>query len=256
MLVAGLCVPSYLWLEPAGASEDIGAWCLGAALLGVSIWGISLTRGVRALVGSFRYIRHFQKAGRGSASVWIVENAAPLLGLAGILRPRLVMSRALISALTKDELEAAIRHERAHGVSRDNLKRLLILLSPNVFPFVHGFRTLERGWAKFTEWSADDYAVAGNSERSLSLASALVRVARMNPAPQSSVLVASLLADGGDLSARVDRLLCLAEAKPTEVRRIPIFAVGGMVAIIAVIGVALEPETFQSVHRLLEYLVR
>ena len=256
MLVAGLCVPSYLWLEPAAAAEDIGAWCLGAALLAVFIWGISFTRGARAVVGSFRYIRHFQKAGRKTASGWIVEDAVPLLGLAGIIRSQLVMSRALISALTKDELEAALRHERAHGVSRDNLKRLLILLAPNVFPFVHGFRTLERGWAKLTEWSADDRAVAGNSDRSLSLASALVRVARMNPAPQSSVLVASLLADGRDLWARVDRLLCLAEAEPRQVRRIPIFAVGGMVVMAAFTAIVLEPGTFHAVHELLEHLVR
>jgi Zn-dependent protease with chaperone function len=256
MLVAGLCIPSYLWLEPAGASEDIGPWCLGAALLGVAIWGISFTRGMRAVLGSFRYIRHCQKAGRKRASIWIVEDAAPMVGLAGIIRPRLVMSRALMSALTKQELAAALRHERAHGVSYDNLKRLLILLSPNVLPFVHGFRTLERGWSKFTEWSADDRAVAGNSERSLSLASALVRVARMNPAPQSSVLVAPLLADGQDLSARVDRLLCLAEAEPRQERHMPIFAVGGMVVVAAAIGIGLEPATYHSVHRLLEYLVR
>ncbi len=256
VLVAGLCVPSYLWLEPAAATEDIGAWCLGAALLGVAIWGISFTRGVRAVAGSFRYIRYCEKTGRKRASVWIVEDAAPVLGLAGIIRPQLVMSRALMSALTKDELAAALRHERAHGVSRDNLKRLLILLSPNVFPFVRGFTTLERGWAKFTEWSADDRAVAGNSERSLSLASALVRVARMNPAPQSSALVASLLADGRDLSARVDRLLYLAANEPKQERHVPIFAVSGIVVLVTVMAIVLEPATFQSVHQLLEHLVR
>ena len=226
----------------------------GCCVAGVAIWGISFTRGVRAVAGSFRYIRYCEKTGRKRASVWIVEDAAPVLGLAGIIRPQLVMSRALMSALTKDELAAALRHERAHGVSRDNLKRLLILLSPNVFPFVRGFRTLERGWAKFTEWSADDRAVAGNSERSLSLASALVRVARMNPAPQSSALVASLLADGRDLSARVDRLLCV-EATEQE-RHVPIFAVSGIVLLVAVTAIVLEPATFHSVHQLLEHLVR
>ena len=25
--VAGLCVPSYLWLEPKGTSEQVGLWC-------------------------------------------------------------------------------------------------------------------------------------------------------------------------------------------------------------------------------------
>src|SRR5580658_5639552 len=40
LAVAGVCVPSYLWLEPRGATEDIGVACLAAALLGAAICGI------------------------------------------------------------------------------------------------------------------------------------------------------------------------------------------------------------------------
>jgi beta-lactamase regulating signal transducer with metallopeptidase domain len=190
-------------------------------------------------------------------AVLVVESSAPVLGLAGIIHPRLVISRGLMNTLTKNQLAAALRHERAHGISRDNLKRLLILLAPDVFPFMRGFTTLERGWAKFTEWSADDRAVAGNSRRSLSLAAALVRVARMSPAPQSSVLVASLVADGKDLSARVDRLLGLMAVSPKGGRHLNYLAVVGSVMLaIAVMAAAVEPETLHSVHQLLERLVR
>jgi len=256
LLVAGLCVPSYLWLEPAGATEDIGVWCLAAAVLAVAVWSISVARAGRAMVGSFRYIRHCQEVGReAGGAVWVVESSAPVLGLAGIVRPRLVMSRGLVNALSEDQLAVAVRHERAHGVSRDNLKRLLILLAPDVFPFFRGFQTLERGWAKFTEWSADDRAVAGNSRRSLSLAGALVRVARMSPAARSSPLVASLLADGGDLSARVDRLLSLPAAPRSK--GMPLLAAGATVMLaVGLMVAALEPATFHSVHELLEHLVR
>ncbi|HEY6392550.1 MAG TPA: M56 family metallopeptidase [Bryobacteraceae bacterium] len=259
LLVTGLCVPSYLWLEPAGATEDIGLWCLGAAVLAVAVWGISVARAGRAVVGSFRYIRHCQEVGRqAGGAIWVVESAAPVLGLAGIIRPRLVMSQGLVSALSEDQLAVVVRHERAHGVSRDNLKRLLILLAPDVFPFVRGFGALERGWAKFTEWSADDRAVAGNSRRSLSLAAALVRVARMSPAPEGSPLVASLLADGRDLSARVDRLLSMSIAPQRKGgRRMPLLAAGATVMLaVGLIAAALEPSTFHSVHELLEHLVR
>ena len=254
ILVAGLCVPSYLWLEPAGATEDVGWWCLIAAVVALAVWGISVGRAAKAVLGSFGYIRRCQEVGREAAkAVWIVESSAPVLGLAGIIRPRLVISRGLMNALPKDQLAAALRHERAHGASRDNLKRLLILFAPDVFPFVRGFKTLERGWAKFTEWSADDRAVAGNSRRSLSLAGALVRVARMSPAPQSSMLVASLLADGRDLSARVDRLLGLAVTpRPKGGLRVPLLATGATVMFaLALMAVALEPATLHSVHQLL-----
>ncbi len=173
ILVAGLCVPSYLWLEPAGATEDVGWWCLVAAVAALAVWGISVGRAAKALLGSFRYIRRCQEVGREAyGAILVVESSAPVLGLAGIIHPRLVISRGLVTALSSDQLAAALRHERAHGVSRDNLKRLLILLAPDVFPFWRGFTTLERGWAKYTEWSADDRAVAGNSRRSLSLAAA------------------------------------------------------------------------------------
>lgn len=257
--VAGLCVPSYLWLEPAGATENIGLWCLAAVVLTVAIWGLSLTRAARAVLGSFRYIRDCKEVGRqAGGAVWVVESSAPVLGLAGIIRPRLVMSQGLVKALSKDQLAAALRHERAHGVSRDNLKRLLILLAPDVLPFVRGFAALERGWARFTEWSADDRAVAGNSRRSLSLAAALVRVARMSPAPEQTPLVASLLADGRDLSARVDRLLSLgATPRSKGGRRIPMLAAGATAMLaVGLMAAALEPATFHSVHELLEHLVR
>jgi Zn-dependent protease with chaperone function len=259
LLVTGLCVPSYLWLEPAGATENIGWWCLAAAVLAVAVWAISLARAARAVLGSFRYIRDCQEVGcEAREAVWIVESSAPVLGLAGIIHPRLVMSQALVNALSKDQLAAALRHERAHGVSRDNLKRLLILLTPDVFPFLRGFKTLERGWAKFTEWSADDRAVAGNSRRSLSLAAALVRVARLSPAPEPTPLVASLLADGRDLSARVDRLLSPgATPRSKGGRRIPMLAAcGAAMLAVGLITAALEPATFHSVHELLEHLVR
>lgn len=259
ILVTGLCVPSYLWLEPAGATEDVGWWCLVAAVVALVVWGISVGRAARAVMGSFRYIRRCQEVGRREAggAVLVVESSAPVLGLAGIIHPRLVISRGLMNTLTKNQLAAALRHERAHGISRDNLKRLLILLAPDVFPFMRGFTTLERGWAKFTEWSADDRAVAGNSRRSLSLAAALVRVARMSPAPQSSVLVASLVADGKDLSARVDRLLGLMAVSPKGGRHLNYLAVVGSVMLaIAVMAAAVEPETLHSVHQLLERLVR
>jgi Zn-dependent protease with chaperone function len=259
LLVAGLCVPSYLWLEPAGATENVGLWCLAAVALAVAIWGISLSRAARAVLGSFRYIHHCREVGRGSGgAVWVVESSAPVLGLAGIIHPRLVMSQGLVNALSKDQLEAALRHERAHGVSRDNLKRLLMLLAPDVLPFFRGFGLLERGWAKFTEWSADDRAVAGNSRRSLSLAAALVRVARMSPEPVGSPLVASLLADGRDLSARVDRLLSMsATPQPKGGKRMPFLAAGATVMFaVGLMAAAMEPATFHSVHELLEQLVR
>src|ERR1035437_5630198 len=36
-VVAGLCVPSYLWLEPETNAEELGAGCLSAAVLAAAL---------------------------------------------------------------------------------------------------------------------------------------------------------------------------------------------------------------------------
>src|ERR1017187_3699370 len=211
LIVAGSLAPSYLWLEPRATTEPIGWFCLSAAALGLAIWSLSITRALRAAGRSLRHIRHFQRTARKTylrgeaAPVWLMEDPAPLVMLAGVLRSRLVISRRVVSALSSDQLAAVLRHERAHSRSRDNFKRLLVLLAPGILPFLRGFSRLEQEWATVTEWAADDFAVAGDCHRSLPLAAALVRVARLGAVPPSPVLVTSLMPNGMDLSTRVDR---------------------------------------------------
>ncbi|HEX4595611.1 MAG TPA: hypothetical protein VH157_15105, partial [Bryobacteraceae bacterium] len=58
LIVVGLCVPSYLWLEPRTAtSEEIGAVCLILSIATVALWAISLTRGLRAINRSIWFLR-------------------------------------------------------------------------------------------------------------------------------------------------------------------------------------------------------
>jgi len=268
LLVAGLCVPSYLWLEPRAAAEEAGFACLAAALMAGAIWAISIARALRASARSLRYIRRCRRLGRPThllgelSPVWVIPvkgiDDAPLsLVLAGIVRPRVFVSRVVVDALSTEQLAAALRHERAHRTSRDNLKRLLLLLAPDLFPFSRRFAALERAWVKFAEWAADDGAVAGDPLRSLSLAAALVRVARLSPAPQSSLLVTCLLDHHADLSARVERLLRAVPPDEESARAIPIVAASATVAaIVSAIVAMLQPATLDTAHRLLEHLMR
>ena len=129
--------------------------------------------------------------------------------MVGAFRPQFVISRNVLETLSPEELDCAIRHERAHRTSADNFKRLLLLLAPDVLPFLtNAFSALDRSWITFSEWAADDSAVANDLQRSLSFAGALVHVAQMGAAPRlvSTLHVAGLqqlsLHESGSFRAR------------------------------------------------------
>lgn len=255
--VLALCVPSYLLLEPDAVPERVGTTCLIFASLGAFIWLASLTRAGRAVVVSLRCHKSWQQAGVKKTGALIVESSAPLLALAGVFRPRLIISEEVLQALSADQLDVALLHENAHRSSRDNLKRLLLLLSPDPVPFLSLFSVLEQSWTKFREWAADDEAAQGDSQRALCLASALVQVARMGTAPQLSFLDSALVAGDHDLSERVERLLHL-EAHPAGPQTLtPFYApAASMLAAMSFAALVFWPATLGSVHRLLEQFLR
>jgi hypothetical protein len=258
-VIVGFCVPSYLWLEPDVAIERVGWLCLSAAALGATVWTASLLRGVTAMIFTGRYLRRCRAQGPSEAAqeLIVVQDSAAVMAVAGVVNPRLLVSQSVLDVLSPEQQQAAFRHEEAHRTSRDNLKRLLFLLSPDVAPFVGGMRQIERAWATFTEWAADDEAVNGDQERALSLASALVRVAKLGVQGAPSYVLSSLVDDDGDLETRVERLLrepAYAE-KPLE----PVAALlrnAGLVIGCVTTALLLWPQSLGSIHRLLEHLVQ
>ena len=126
--VLGLCVPSYLWLEPPASSERVGWACLTLALGGAATWFGSLARAAWALAASVRLNRRWQQAGSetllpgaSGRAVVMVKKGAPLVALVGVFRPRLVVSETVIRSLSAEQLDLAWQHENAQGLSRDNL---------------------------------------------------------------------------------------------------------------------------------------
>jgi hypothetical protein len=248
--VAGLCVPSYLSLEQEDGAEFVGLTCLAAAVFAAGAWTICWARSLRAAIRSHRYISQC----RPSGAFWIADGSAPFLGIAGIWRPKLVVSRSVADALDGDQLAVAIRHERAHQNSADNLKRLLLLLAPDPLPFWRGSLEIERAWSRFTEWAADDWAVNRDAASSLSLAEALVRVARLGLVAPKSPLISHFIS-ASDISARVDRLLSPSGA-PIASRKSSAVALGScLVAVPAILLLMNWPSTLRSVHELLERMM-
>jgi Zn-dependent protease with chaperone function len=254
LFVAGICAPSYLWLEPESTVEQVGLVCLAAALASLGIWGVAIGRALRAIVLSMRYARQCRRPAGANTRVSVIEGTAGLFALTGIFRTRLVISRQVLQSLSHEQLEVALRHERAHRTSRDNLKRLLLLLAPA--PKLAGLEALVRGWAQFTEWAADDQAVGGDANRSVSLAGALVRVARLGIPAETPVLMTSLVAHGEDLEARVDRLLGAPPVGENQEQRRSSFITATFVLAGVMVAAFAGPATLQAAHGLLEYLIR
>jgi hypothetical protein len=246
-----LCLPSYLWLEPATDGEQV-AWrgfALAALGAGLVVW--AATRGIAVALKSSRWLREHSRGARavtiaGTPAV-VVESAHPVLALAGVLRPRLVISRCVLEALPPEQLEVAVRHERAHWNSRDNLKRLAIALAP-VPLWGRAFRELEHAWARLIEWSADDCAASDDAGARVTLASALVCVSRLGSPSRIAPLATGLMNAGEDLSTRVDRLLGAPEPK---------IAGRGNWRVIcgAAVGLAAMPWVLRIVHAALEELI-
>jgi beta-lactamase regulating signal transducer with metallopeptidase domain len=242
--VAALCVPSYLRFEPRIAGEEVGIACLVAAIFGALIGAIAICKTVAAQIRSSSYQRGGFKSNIEGETVWIVRHSAGL-ALAGIARPRLLISECALTGLSGDQLAVALRHEHAHRASRDNLKRLLILLAPAIFPRL---QILDREWAKYAEWAADDRAVKGDAGRSIALATALVQVARLQSGIAMPLLVTSLVEADEDLSQRVDRLLHSAPvSQPSP--RYELMALSFAASLIVAFALNLR-----LVHRLLEHI--
>jgi hypothetical protein len=262
-IVAGFCIPSYIWLEPDISGERVGTACLLAALLGVTVWALSLLKGGASFARTARYLSVCRNNGvestfgQDSSRLLVLNDDIPLMAVAGVVHPCLVVSQSFIDALSDEQKEAAFRHESAHRISQDNLKKFLFVLAPDILPFVTGLSEVELGWAKFTEWAADDQAVDGDPQRALSLASALVKVAKMGVHPAPSYLLSTLVDDDRDLATRVDRLLREPAYAAKPLAPVVAFARNAALVVAGLAATAfLWPDSLGGIHRLLEHLVQ
>jgi beta-lactamase regulating signal transducer with metallopeptidase domain len=256
-----LCVPSYLWLEPKASAERVGLLCIAAAAAGAALWVTAAVRTSLAAIESLRFRAQCDRGGemlkpaRENDRVAVIETDYPLIALAGLFRPQVVVSRNAMNALSAEELAAALEHERAHRASGDNWKRLLLRAAPEAVPFSRCFARIEQGWLRFSECSADADATHGDEHASLALASALIEVARLGTARQVPAAVSSLVPDPRDLAERIDRLLT--PQPPQSKNRVgTVVAVTAASLLIAGLAAAvLSPSTLAAVHEILEHLV-
>lgn len=250
LTVACLAVPAFLRFEPRGASEEFGPPVILLSALCIGIFAAGAYRALAAYVRTARLVRQWK------SSATAVQNSplplyqtgpdSPPLVVAGMLRPKLLVSSSTSSLLTQGELARAIAHESAHIRHHDNLKKMALRMCQ--FP---PMPSMEKRWLEALEIAADESAV--NSKReALDLASALVKSSRLSlPTPE---LVTNLASPAGTLlHNRVERLL--AWEHPEATTRHTQHLLAGALLSLAIIVVSRYDLLLWLVHELAEVLM-
>lgn len=210
---AALVIPAYVWLEPRGIEETAGGILRALAVGGGLLLAAGLARGWLSVRRTARALRSrvagSRPIGRLHPDVPTFETpgAGALMLLAGVFRPRLYISERVLEALDPDELQAAVAHEVAHHRAWDNAKRHVLAFAPDLVSWTAHGRALEQRWQASAELAADAAAADGRRQKAASLASALVKVARLSGGRPLPDYGCAPFHDGHPIAGRVRRLM-------------------------------------------------
>jgi Zn-dependent protease with chaperone function len=200
-----LVVPSFLLLEPRASGEPVGEIPLALGGCCLLLFSLGVGRAMRAYRKTTHTVDDWLAEATAVPSfepvpLFRIRPAVPALAVAGMWAPRVLLSDAAATVLSRHELDRALKHEWVHVRRWDNLKKLMFLF----WPFA-GMSQLESAWTEASEMAADDAAVASASD-ALDLASALIKLSRLAPVDPPAPLTTAVVG-GASVNARVARLV-------------------------------------------------
>jgi hypothetical protein len=160
---------------------------LAAAGLGVIITGV--VGAIRLRRGYRRFVEGVPVVGTlpGHPEVTVIPGELPQAFCAGFLRPRIFISAGAVDVLSRDELEAVLRHEARHLEARDPLRLACARVLGRALFFIPALPPLTERSVALSELRADDAAVtAARGDRS-ALASALLAFESGSPPGASGI---------------------------------------------------------------------
>ena len=201
-----------------------------------------------AIIGLWRASRRVQRLmrtaliGPGPAESVVVADGDLLVAVAGLRRPRLVLSAGALMALDDEELQASLDHERGHIALRHRWLLLTGELARALGRFLPGTRAAARELVFSLERDADRYAIARRNHPAV-LVSAICKVARAEtPAPPA-------LALGGGIVTRRTRLLLQSAETAAPRPHLGLAALAPlMITLVAASAVALPFAAHASYH--------
>ena len=269
LIVATLFVPAYVGYEPYGTSEIVSKKLAAFAMVSIVGVGFALWRTFQSWVATRRLAKQWLRAAVTirlpaiDIPTYRIAHTFPIIAVVGTLRPRLFIAEQVLESLTEDELAAAIAHESGHLVARDNFKRALLRGCRDLLTIVPSGRSLDRAWSESVECAADEHAAQMSPDIALSLASALVRIARMVPVGVRTELPLATFLVGEEtrgIKVRVRRLIEIASMGRSNdtkcLRRRRVTPAIGLVTLLAfTVAVAANPQVLLTVHSVIEDVV-
>jgi Zn-dependent protease with chaperone function len=218
-VASAITILGFVRHEPRTTLETPGTILLAAAAAGIVFAMAAVCRVVVRGRTTYRFLHTVERTARRvtvpgiSLRVLQVDTSFPLVALAGIRQPRLLIARCVLEQVPDHELQVILKHELAHARRCDNLARLLLTGLPDALSLVQGRLGIDRAWHQAAEDAADDLASGDDLQTRLCLASALIRVARM-AGPQGAAIPLLAFHGGESVERRVRRLLHTAEPRP------------------------------------------
>lgn len=214
VLVAAVSVPSLLYGLGLGPDHCLGhahhphvclwhgallpPWLAWVGAVGWALFAGRLTEVAVSLVRAERTGAALAALGTVRRGVHIVPATLAVCHAVGLVRPKVLVSQAVVERLGDRELRAAVAHEQAHVDRSDPRWSAVLAVASSVAPLTSGrWITL---WREAAEQAADD--VAASVTDGPTVARALVSVARLRLDPAPGLAFAA-----GGLESRVRRLL-------------------------------------------------
>ncbi len=148
---------------------------LGLALFGAVVVAIAVIGAIREVAATRRLARRLATAEPlAGASAFVIADERPQAFCAGLIRPRVYVSRGALAILDDAALDTVLAHERHHARRLDPLRLAIGRIMTRALFFLPGLTELTRRREALAEISADESAVAAGPGGRSALARAML----------------------------------------------------------------------------------
>ena len=210
-LTLTVAMPAFMAYEPPHELETVGPLLVALVVLAMAMLCDGIRRGWQASAAAAAFSRACNSVGvwtmHAAPAVNIVDTNEPIVAVIGGWRPRIVASQRVVDACSQEEFSRVVAHEIAHLSRHDNLRLLLLIVSPDPLAWFSTGAGLAARWRAAVELEADERATGADPRNRIALASALVKVARLSTVTSKPLPSLSMPVAVDDIAGRVRRLL-------------------------------------------------